>query len=447
MKKFAFWAVIAIAFASCSRTSDTIIRFHSEGSPLRSTPILMTKDSTYTLPIDSTQSVVYTLPAVFEPAYGALFLDDSHVLLYIEPGKGFDVTIKMEEGKPIPTFTGKGAGKNRYLNNDSLHYTPDYNLTEAEFMTSLDACLKNRFTFLDAQHFDAPFTELEKKRLTYTVYASLPDYPGYHVFQTQQWEYQPTQAYYDKIDSIFTEDADLVDLAVYQQFIRRYVVMKQAQNVDNISDLQYARNELDYVTRHFREPAVIEHLVDNIIYAYVERLGISDLPSLSPFYENYVHSVKKKATFKALCDKWIRIAPGQPSPSFAYRDINGQEVSLSDLAGKYVYIDVWATRCGPCCRELPALKKLEEKYAHRNIHFVSISCDQDRSVWEKFVKEEKLNGIQLQSFRNDDFIKTYMISTIPRFILIDREGRIMNAHMSRPSEPETEKFIETLEGL
>lgn len=448
MKTFSFLAALMLVFAACSRNSNTVVRLYADGLPLRSTPVLMTKDSIYTLRPDSMQSVTYTLPAAFEPAYGALFLDDSHVLLYVEPGKNFDVSVEMKDGKLIPTFTGEGAAKNSYLNSDTLRYTPDYTLDEAAFIAALDARLEKLHTFVNRQGFDAAFTTLEKKRLIYTVYTPLlTEYVFSHILETKAYDYTPTQAYYDKIDAIFTEDADLVDMAVYQEFIRRYVVIKQPQNIDKINDLQYAKNELNYVTQHFKNPAVIEYLVDNIISAYVKRFGVSDLPTFAPIFEANVHNTKKKAAFKVLCDQWLRIAEGQPSPDFSYKDIQGKAVGLSDLAGKYVYIDIWATWCGPCCREQPFLEKLEKKYAGKNIHFVSISCDQDRSAWEKFVKEKKLGGIQLQTFQNDDFMETYMVTTIPRFILIDREGHIINAHMSRPSEPETEKFLNTLQGL
>ena len=73
---------------------------------------------------------------------------------------------------------------------------------------------------------------------------------------------------------------------------------------------------------------------------------------------------------------------GDQAPTFKYLDINGKEVSLSDLKGKYVYIDIWATWCGPCTGELPHLKELEKKMHGKKIVFVSISCDKDKAAWE-----------------------------------------------------------------
>ena len=131
--------------------------------------------------------------------------------------------------------------------------------------------------------------------------------------------------------------------------------------------------------------------------------------------------------------------------SFSYPDINGKTVSLADLKGKYIYIDVWATWCGPCRGELPALKELEEKYAGKDIHFVSLSCDKNKKAWENMVTKDQLKGIQLHMGTDRTFMDAYLINGIPRFILLDRDGKIISANMTRPSDPKTaEKFNELL---
>lgn len=138
---------------------------------------------------------------------------------------------------------------------------------------------------------------------------------------------------------------------------------------------------------------------------------------------------------------------GDVSPVFKYCDINGKEVSLSDLKGKYVYIDIWATWCPPCRQELPHLKELEKKMHDKNIVFVSISCDQNKADWEKMVKDQKLGGIQLHTGGDRAFMNAYRVRTIPRFILLDKEGKILNLDMTRPSDPATLKTLEALKGI
>jgi thiol-disulfide isomerase/thioredoxin len=136
---------------------------------------------------------------------------------------------------------------------------------------------------------------------------------------------------------------------------------------------------------------------------------------------------------------------GKPSPTFDFENHKGGKTSLADLAGKYVYIDVWATWCGPCIREIPSLKKVEAQYHDKNIAFVSISVDDGRGFggdankakegWKKMVTAKSLGGIQLLSDGGwkTDFVQTLEINSIPRFILIDPDGNVVDADAPRPS--------------
>lgn len=140
---------------------------------------------------------------------------------------------------------------------------------------------------------------------------------------------------------------------------------------------------------------------------------------------------------------------GKPSPTFEYENFDGSKTKLESLKGKYVYIDVWATWCGPCRAEIPHLQEVEEKYKDKNIAFVSISVDEkkDYEKWKKMVADKKLGGIQLIADNNwqSDFIKAYGINSIPRFILLDPEGKIIQPDAERPSSIRlTEKLDELL---
>ena len=139
---------------------------------------------------------------------------------------------------------------------------------------------------------------------------------------------------------------------------------------------------------------------------------------------------------------------GKPSPDFDYENYKGGKTKLSDLKGKYVYIDLWATWCGPCRAEIPFLKKTEEKYHGKNIEFVSISIDKanDNEKWKKFVTDKNLGGIQLFADKDwgSDFVTSYGVTGIPRFILIDPKGNIVSPDAERPSSPELQKQLDLL---
>jgi thiol-disulfide isomerase/thioredoxin len=136
---------------------------------------------------------------------------------------------------------------------------------------------------------------------------------------------------------------------------------------------------------------------------------------------------------------------GTLSPVFSnYENFKGGTSSLRDFKGKYVYVDIWATWCGPCKVEFPYLKKLEAKYHDKNIAFVSISVDDARrsgtiekakDAWKSMVSEKKLTGVHLFTGTGwkADFIEQYKVDGIPRFILLAPDGTIVSADAPRPS--------------
>ncbi|MFK5880561.1 MAG: TlpA disulfide reductase family protein [Flavobacteriaceae bacterium] len=143
----------------------------------------------------------------------------------------------------------------------------------------------------------------------------------------------------------------------------------------------------------------------------------------------------------------VNFTKGKPSPKFNnLENFDGSTTSLDDLKGKYVYIDVWATWCGPCKQQIPYLQKIEEAYHGKNIEFVSISTDRRNkyNAWRKMIESKEMGGIQL--FAGDDysFSQAYQINSIPRFILIDPEGNIVDANAPRPSDPSLTKLFNSL---
>ncbi|WP_027137603.1 TlpA family protein disulfide reductase [Gaetbulibacter saemankumensis] len=173
--------------------------------------------------------------------------------------------------------------------------------------------------------------------------------------------------------------------------------------------------------------------------------------NITPMLSYYKKHVSETIALKAELPK------GAPSPDFSdYENYKGGTTSLADLKGKYVYVDVWATWCGPCKAEIPSLKKLEEAYHGKNIHFVSMSVDDDRSHggswdkaredWKAMVADKELSGIQIFAPKGwqSEFVQNYRIKGIPRFILIDPNGNIVTPDAPRPS---SDKLIELFDSL
>ena len=122
---------------------------------------------------------------------------------------------------------------------------------------------------------------------------------------------------------------------------------------------------------------------------------------------------------------------------------------LNNLGNKMTIIMFTASWCNPCKKEIPFLQKMEEKYHGKNIEFVSISVDQmkDHDAWKKMIADKKLTGIQLFADQNwkSKFVTDYVINGIPRFILIDPQGNIVNSNAPRPSSIKLVELFDSLE--
>jgi thiol-disulfide isomerase/thioredoxin len=132
---------------------------------------------------------------------------------------------------------------------------------------------------------------------------------------------------------------------------------------------------------------------------------------------------------------------GEPAIDFTYPDKEGNEFSLSTFKGSLVYVDVWATWCGPCKAEIPALKTLEHDYHNNNITFLSVSVDTDKEAWINMLADKQLGGVQLWANGWTEITKSYAINGIPRFMLFDTEGNVISLDAPRPSSDEIRDLL------
>ena len=138
MMKFSFLAILIMALMSCNNASKTTVRVHLDKPQGEIKPQLITKDSTYVMALDSTNTALFVMAENLKPGYATVVLGRMQVPVYVEPGKSFDVSVKFEGRRMIPAFTGEGSKKKEFLNSPALRFSPDYKLEEAEFLASLD---------------------------------------------------------------------------------------------------------------------------------------------------------------------------------------------------------------------------------------------------------------------------------------------------------------------
>ena len=135
------------------------------------------------------------------------------------------------------------------------------------------------------------------------------------------------------------------------------------------------------------------------------------------------------------------------APDFSFTDKEGQVYRLSDMRGKVIHIDCWATWCGPCCREIPFLEKRVGEYkGNDKVRFISISMDSNKNAWLKKLDKDQPQWEQfiVDKAQHDALSKAFGISGIPRFIVINADGTIADADAFRPSD---EKFHEKLDEI
>jgi thiol-disulfide isomerase/thioredoxin len=165
-------------------------------------------------------------------------------------------------------------------------------------------------------------------------------------------------------------------------------------------------------------------------------------------FKPYILSDAQKKKLKDFEGTIRTFGDGELAINFDGKTVEGKKVSLSDFKGKVVLVDVWATWCGPCKKEIPALQKLEEEMKGSDVVFMSYSVDElkDTEKWKKMVDTEKLGGVQLMgdaAFKSSICVD-YKINAIPRFMVFNKEGRIITIDAPRPSNPELKALLEKL---
>lgn len=161
-------------------------------------------------------------------------------------------------------------------------------------------------------------------------------------------------------------------------------------------------------------------------------------------YEKYMLTKSQKEKSQALMSPLLTYKAGTDAFQFSYPDKDGKTVTLASLKNKVVLVDVWATWCGPCKAEIPFLKQLEKDVEGQPIQIISLSTDdpKDKEKWLQMIKDENLGGLQL--FANgpgNDFSKYYKINAIPRFLVFDKNGKIVTVDSPRPSDPKLKQLL------
>lgn len=450
MKNFAIILSAVLLCISCSSAPQEAVLKVKVNAPVAEEVVAVCHNDISVLPLDGDGCATFALKGS-AMAFFRIFHGQESLLLYMEEGDNAALSFEGHDLKGTYVFEGEKAPAVKYLNTVSLVALPDqdYALPFDEYKTRLDAKAADAVKLLKANGLSSAgdFEENEEDRIRYSYAAPLIMYPMAHRIMTGNMEYQPGEDYYDVIESYVVEDERLACLDEYRAFVAEAMHVLDPEGRGTTSVYPKTVAQMKYAADRLSDPVVREIILHHIAAAYVDNFGVKDISEMENIYHTYVRDTLLTSSFAKKYERWDLSRPGKRSPGFRAPDVDGKEYTLADFRGKYVYIDMWATWCGPCKREMPYLKALEEEFKDAEIVFVGLSVDKDKAAWENMVRQGELTGVQLYLGTGSRFQEGYRVEAIPRFILLDKEGVIISNDMSRPSAKETAETLRNLEGI
>jgi len=141
----------------------------------------------------------------------------------------------------------------------------------------------------------------------------------------------------------------------------------------------------------------------------------------------------------------------KPTDDIQFTDLNGKSFDLSDFRGKVIYLDIWASWCGPCRKQFPFAKELKSKFSkkdNKNIVFLYISIDNTEEAWKKAIDKMGIEGKHGLSPGGwgSEITRKMKVSSIPRYFIIDKKGNVVDENAPRPSTPELYGVLKKLAG-
>ena len=366
--------------------------------------------------------------------------------LYLANGTNMELTLNEEVSKTM--VSGSQTKQTQYLIernsfiNDRINGA-DSNLfgqKPQEFKENVKAFFAELDKKLKAYGFDEEFVKNQEKWTNYKFVEYLTIFPTYHRYTSGNEAILPDDFYAERDGIDYDNAEEFRTIDTYRDLVRSkfYTIINNPNDAENIKKFISEVNALKS-----------DNIRADLAKGTLQLISPSSTVNkeIFDFINKNVTDEKVKEAAKKAYDVATKLTSGSPSPKFSnYENFNGGTTSLDDFKGKVTYIDIWATWCLPCRGEIPALKELEKKFHGKDVAFVSISIDQNKDEWKEFVKSQDLKGVQLfaENAFESQFIQDYGIRQIPTFIIIDKEGKIVNADAPRPSSDEITGLLEGL---
>lgn len=358
--------------------------------------------------------------------------------LYLSPGvyadltlSDGDLTLNQTNSQPLRMlamwdFISAGAKKHSlFLYGDE--YAPE------KFFNELNGLIGyTRYLVPEYMTNDAVFNKL----MPQLAYFDIVNYALYYARSTSGSKLATADlpAFYQQLfQNDFLKENTLMQLPYGSDLLTLYTKFASRGG----KDLNTEQALSLFVNPLYKGELVLKHVESKTSY--------DDVLQLTDRYAEYLTTDSQKSRKDELLKRLLPFKRGNKAFPFTFTDAKGKSVSLTDFKGKLVLVDVWATTCAPCKTEFPYLKKLVEQFKGKDIVFVGVSTDvlKNKEVWNKYINDEKLPGVQLFAGGwESSLTKDYQISYIPRYMLFDKNGNIITVDAPLPSNPELGQMIE-----
>ena len=224
--------------------------------------------------------------------------------------------------------------------------------------------------------------------------------------------------YQVKTDSIYKAMLSKYDATAiaYQKYIINYI--------DTCSNATLVMFALGY-TREI-EPSKIEKTVQGLPKRFPNNTVVA---SLVKEFNSMMEKAKQPTTETASTNTAVAI--GSQAPELNMPDVNGNMFALSQLKGKYVLIDFWASWCSPCRAENPNVVKAYATFKDKNFTVLGVSLDKDKNAWLTAIKADNLTWPQISDLKwwNSAATSLYGLTSIPFNVLVDTQGKIIATNL------------------
>ena len=220
-------------------------------------------------------------------------------------------------------------------------------------------------------------------------------------------------------------------------YVFGYRKLQQDKNAINLAQVPFSENIPAIANNDVKVAYILAKMKNITMYEDFAK-------QVKPYKDLFVTAEQKAAYDKKYEDLYL-FAKGTEAYNFKLKDVNDQEYTLAGFKGKVVVVDIWAMWCAPCLAEKPVMEKIaEELQDHQDLVFVGVSVDglNRKDIWKNFVKKKGFTSIELLSNGSESIHHYYKVEGIPRFLIFDRQGKIVTVDAPRPSTPGFKKLIE-----